>query len=195
MTVPPVTSATANNAVTDAFTNPHSALNQTDFLKLLVAQIQYQDPMNPQSDTQMAAQLAQFTSLQQATQSSASLAMMQANNLVGSTVTVQVDSQNTASGVVSGVVMVNGAPQVTVNGANYQLSQIISVKPTQNTNTAAGASSPATPASANPVATVANTVTTVAKTATTAATTAVSTLANAASRAATPATSRLQSNN
>ena len=124
------TDTTAATAATDAFTNPNSVLNQADFLQLLVAQIQYQDPMNPQSDTQMAAQMAQFTSLQQATQTSSSLAMMQANSLVGSTVTVQVDSQTTASGVVSGVVINSGTPQITVGGTNYSLSQVISVAPT-----------------------------------------------------------------
>jgi len=137
MNVTSATSTSVNNAITDAFTNPKSSLNQNDFLKLLVAQIQYQDPMNPQSDTQMAAQLAQFTSLQQAAQSSSSLAMIQANTLVGNTVTVQVDPKTTASGMVTGVVMNNGTPQVTVNGTNYNLNQITSVTPT-----------PATPATA-----------------------------------------------
>lgn len=130
------TSATAGtDSTTDTFTNPNSALNQTDFLQLLVAQIQYQDPMNPQSDTDMAAQLAQFTSLQQATQSTSSLAMMQANSLVGSTVAIQVDSTDTTSGVVTGVVMNNGAPQITVGGTNYSLSQITAVTPTSTTGT------------------------------------------------------------
>ena len=137
MNVTSATTTQVNNAVTDAFSNPKSNLNQTDFLKLLVAQIQYQDPMNPQSDTQMAAQLAQFTSLQQASQSSSSLAMIQANSLVGNTVTVQVDSKTTASGVVTGVVMNNGTAQITVNGTNYNLTQVTSVKPTQTTTTAA----------------------------------------------------------
>ena len=136
-----VSSATNGGSLnaTDAAANPGQTLNQNDFLKLLVAQIQFQDPMNPQSNTDMAAQLAQFTSLQQASQSSSSLAMMQANSLVGSTVTVQVDSQTTASGVVSGVVVNNGTPQITVrstnaNGvnttANYTVSQVTSVVPT-----------------------------------------------------------------
>ena len=138
---------------TDTVTNPSSALNQNDFLQLLVAQIQYQDPMNPQSDTAMAAQLAQFTSLQQATQSSSSLAMMQANGLVGSTVTVQVDSQTTASGIVSGVVLNNGTPQITVQttnasgvstSTNYNVSQVTSVVPTPiPTAPAPAATSPA----------------------------------------------------
>jgi flagellar basal-body rod modification protein FlgD len=144
------TPGTAATTSTDTVTNSSSALNQNDFLKLLVAQIQYQDPLNPQSNTDMAAQLAQFTALQQATQSSSSLAMMQANGLVGSTVTVQVDSQNTATGIVSGVVLSNGAPQITVqttnaNGvntsANYNLSQVTSVVPTPIPT----ASSPANP--------------------------------------------------
>ena len=139
MSVPAITSNTTTTNTTDAFTNPKSSLNQTDFLKLLVAQIQFQDPMNPQSNTDMAAQLAQFTSLQQATQSSSSLAMMQANSLIGSTVTVQVDSRTSASGVVTGVVLNNGTPQITVqstnaNGVNvstnYNLNQVTSVIPT-----------------------------------------------------------------
>lgn len=122
-------SAAGGSTAAVAVSNPSSTLNQQDFLKLLVAQIQYQDPMNPQSDTQMAAQMAQFTALQQSTQSSASLAMMQANSLVGSTVTLQVDSTHSASGLVTGVVLSNGTPQITVGGANYGLGQITSITP------------------------------------------------------------------
>ena len=125
----------ASSSAQDSFTNPSSALNQSDFLKLLVAQIQYQDPMNPQSDTQMAAQMAQFTSLQQATQSTSSLAMMQANSLVGSNVTVAIDSQHSTSGVVTGVTVNNGTPQVTISGQNYGLSQITSILPASNSTT------------------------------------------------------------
>jgi flagellar basal-body rod modification protein FlgD len=139
---------TAGQNTADSFTNPSSVLNQTDFLQLLVAQIQYQDPMNPQSDTDMAAQLAQFTSLQQATQSSSSLAMMQASGMVGSTVTVQVDSQNSATGVVTGVVMSNGTPQITIDGTNYNLSQVTTIVPatTSGAQTAtAGTSGGTTP--------------------------------------------------
>jgi flagellar basal-body rod modification protein FlgD len=138
-----VTTASAASGAatpTDTTANPSSTLNQADFLQLLVAQLQNQDPMNPQSNTDMAAQMAQFTSLQQATQSTSSLAMMQANGLVGSAVTVQVDSQNTASGVVSGVVLNNGVPQITINSTNYNLSQVIAVAP----NTTATATPPAT---------------------------------------------------
>jgi flagellar basal-body rod modification protein FlgD len=129
MSVSAVTNSTAVNAKTDSSINPKGALNQQDFLKLLVAQIQFQDPLNPQSDTQMAAQLAQFTSLQQSAQTSSSLAMLQANSLIGSTVTVQIDSKTTATGAVTGVVLNNGTPQITVGGVNYSLSQVTAITP------------------------------------------------------------------
>lgn len=118
------------------------ALTQNDFLQLLVAQMQNQDPMNPQSDTDMAAQMAQFTSLTQATNMSSSLSMLQANSLIGSTVTIQTDSRgDITSGVVqsvqAGAAASNGVPQIVVNGTAYNVSQVLSVTPTVvNSNTA-----------------------------------------------------------
>ena len=125
--------ATTTNLAKSAtpLTGSAQTLNQNDFLQLLVKQIQFQDPMNPKSNTDMAAQMAQFTSLQQASQMSSSLSMLQANSLVGSTVTVQVDPSNNtvATGQVSGVSMDNGTPQIIINGLTYKLSQLISVMP------------------------------------------------------------------
>ncbi len=127
-------STTSTASALDTTPNPSQTLNQNDFLKLLVSQIQYQDPMNPKSDTDMASQMAQFTTLQQASQSTTSLAMLQANSLLGSTVTVPADLQNptagTINGVVSGVVMNNGTPQITVGTNTYTLSQVLAVLPT-----------------------------------------------------------------
>ena len=134
---------TASGSTTDTTANPASTLSQADFLKLLVAQMQNQDPMNPQSDTDMAAQMAQFSSLTESTNMSNSLSMMQANSLVGSTVNLQIDSNTTASGVVQGVVMTNGSPEVIVNGASYPLNEIVSVAPTVSSGTAATPGSPA----------------------------------------------------
>ena len=42
-------------------------MGENDFLNMLVAQLNYQDPMNPMDSQQFAAQLAQFTSVEQLT--------------------------------------------------------------------------------------------------------------------------------
>lgn len=55
------------NALQDA------SMGGMDFLQLLVEQLKHQDPMNPQDSTAFAAQLAQFTSLEQMVQMNGSL--------------------------------------------------------------------------------------------------------------------------
>ncbi len=44
---------------------PKNELGKDDFLKLFVTQLQNQNPLNPEADTEMAAKLAQFNGLEQ----------------------------------------------------------------------------------------------------------------------------------
>lgn len=48
-------------------TNPGGKLGKDEFLRMLIAQLKNQDPMNPANGEDMAAQLAQFSSLEQLT--------------------------------------------------------------------------------------------------------------------------------
>lgn len=50
---------------TNTTTQGSSSLGKDDFMKLLIQQMKHQDPMNPMDGTQFAAQLAQFSSLEQ----------------------------------------------------------------------------------------------------------------------------------
>ena len=59
------TSAPSTSATAAA---PGGKMGKDEFLKLLVAQLKNQDPMNPSNGQEMAAQLAQFSSLEQLTQ-------------------------------------------------------------------------------------------------------------------------------
>ena len=109
-------------------------LSQNDFLNLLVTQMTSQDPLNPTSDTQMAANMAQFTALSQANTMSANISsllaqqqVVQANSMIGSTVSLQVDPKTTASGVVQSVDLSTGVPQIVVNNTPYNLGQVLSI--------------------------------------------------------------------
>jgi flagellar basal-body rod modification protein FlgD len=89
-----------------------------------------QDPLNPQSDADFIAQMAQFSSLQANTNMQQALSQMQATGLLGQTVTLQLDaSKPPVQGVVSAVQLIKGVPQIVVNGMNYDLSQVTSVMP------------------------------------------------------------------
>ena len=59
--------------------NPGGELDKNDFLKLMVAQLQAQNPMEPTSDTEYTAELAQFSQLEQTTNIAATT-----NELAGS---------------------------------------------------------------------------------------------------------------
>ena len=117
---------------------PQQTLSQADFLKLLVAQLSTQDPLNPVSNTDFAAQMAQFSTLQ-ATQTmqtdlssvQTSLALLEARSLLGKTVDLKDSTGQTVSGTVTGVRYESGAPNVIVNGQSYPLSQVISLSQAQ----------------------------------------------------------------
>ena len=113
---------------------PMKTLGQEDFLKLVVTQLTTQDPLHPMADTQFIAQMAQFTALEQTKGLQAELAqlrsdqhLVQANALIGRE--VQLDGAEATSGIVSAVKMDEGIPKLLVDGQLYQLSQVLSIKP------------------------------------------------------------------
>jgi flagellar basal-body rod modification protein FlgD len=117
-----------------------STLDQADYLKLLVTQMTEQDPLNPQSDTAFAAQLAQFSSLQETQTMTNNLQSMQATSLIGQTVSVasNANSSQTTSGVVSSVSISAGVPSLVIGGQLYALSQLTGVVNPSAASTASG---------------------------------------------------------
>jgi flagellar basal-body rod modification protein FlgD len=113
---------------------PLQTLGQKDFLQLLVTQLQSQDPLDPQKDTEFIAQMAQFTTLEQTKTMQSDIAglradqrVLQATGLLGHTVQLVDSDGNVASGTVTGLNLLADEPQLVVNGQSYALSQMVSV--------------------------------------------------------------------
>ena len=91
-------------------TDPGGSLGEDAFMKLLVTQMQNQDPLSPTDSSQMMSQLAQFTSVEQLNNLASATTALQLGQdfagavaLIGHTVTYQKADGTQATGVVSGV--------------------------------------------------------------------------------------------
>ena len=111
---------------------PVRTLNQDDFLKLLVAQLTTQDPMNPQTDTQFIAQMAQFSALEQSKSMQSDIAQLQANGMIGRMVELQDPDGSLFSGTVDAIRIDAGKPYIVVSGLTYELSAVRSIEQASN---------------------------------------------------------------
>lgn len=112
-------------------TTSNSSLGKDAFLQLLVTQMKYQDPLNPNTDTEFVAQLATFSQLEQMQNLSQTSANSQALGLVGATVAVKVQNSSGnisyKTGVVDFATMNNGKAQLYIDGSYYSLDQLDTV--------------------------------------------------------------------
>ena len=65
MSVTNTVTSTAGTANAVATTSSKNVIGKDEFLKMLIAQLKNQDPLNPLDGTAFTAQLAQFSSLEQ----------------------------------------------------------------------------------------------------------------------------------
>ncbi|OAI42762.1 hypothetical protein AYO38_02875 [bacterium SCGC AG-212-C10] len=75
--IDPVVSLTNANASSAPQKTPSADLGQIDFMKLIIAQMQNQNPLEPQSNTDFMAQMAQFEGLNQSKAMSAGIRVLQ----------------------------------------------------------------------------------------------------------------------
>lgn len=102
------------------------------FLQLLVAQLQYQDPLEPQTDTAFVTQLAQMTSLEQLQAMNSSMTSSQAYDMIGKYVYAEVLNKTTGEtecylGQVESVAVKGGVKYVVVGDTAIPVSDIAQV--------------------------------------------------------------------
>jgi|SRR4051794_357307 flagellar basal-body rod modification protein FlgD len=112
------------------------------FLKLLVAQLKYQDPSNPADSTQFLAQTAQFTQVEKLGDIADMLKsqrLIGASSLVGHTVTYMDENGARLSGVISAAKL-NGdsEPMLRIGNTDVQLSKVMEVQPPATTTGSTG---------------------------------------------------------
>ena len=109
--------------VTQTASGKNAEMGKDQFLKLFVAQLQHQDPMNPMEDSDFMGQMASFSTLEQVTNLAtaneaiaANLHLSQSVGLIGRTVTWTDEADVTHTGVVEKVSQQDGNPVLTVSG-------------------------------------------------------------------------------
>ena len=121
-------------------TTPGAELGRDAFLKLLVAQLKYQDPSKPADSAQFLAQTAQFTMVEKLTELAtaqqdmvAAQRMVGASNLVGHTITYITTDGQTATGVVTAATISGSSPTLRVGNTDVPLSSVKEVQTPRTT--------------------------------------------------------------
>jgi flagellar basal-body rod modification protein FlgD len=130
------TSGTAGTGQTTTTTGQSKTSMDKDlFLKLLVAQLKYQDPSKPADATAFLAQTAQFTMVEKLEDSSKAQQsllnaqlMLGATNLVGRTVSYTGADGIEHTGVVSSATISGSSPTVKVGNTDVPLSSVKEVR-------------------------------------------------------------------
>jgi flagellar basal-body rod modification protein FlgD len=130
----PVTAGQPTGLLGLAATTSGSSEDKQLFMQMLVAQLRYQDPMNPADTSEFLSQSAQFTALEKMQNVADAVGMVLggqmafgASSLVGRTVTYTLADGTEGQGVVRGVTFDTTGPVLDVDGTDVPLVNVQSV--------------------------------------------------------------------
>ena len=108
-----------------------SSLDKDAFLQLLVAEMKYQDPLEPTSNTEYISQFTTFSELEQMQNMSSSMDLQRVSNLVGQYVLINHESETgdikQIMGKVDYVLYEGGKPYLHVQDGDYSLDELDSI--------------------------------------------------------------------
>lgn len=112
-----------------------AGITPNDFLKMMITQLQNQDPLNPTSSDQILQQISQIDNIQATASLTTSLntvasdqGFATASSLIGKQVQGVDSGGNPVSGNIDSVSFANGAATLNVGNQTMQLSGISSIK-------------------------------------------------------------------
>jgi flagellar basal-body rod modification protein FlgD len=128
-TQPTAQIASTGSAIPQAVTNPDATLGQNDFLKLMIAQLQAQNPLEPGNTNEYVSELAQFTQVEQTTNLANASELSGAVQLIGRTVNYSSSTGAAGTGKVESVQSDASGTTVTVEGVTgVKLASITEVQ-------------------------------------------------------------------
>lgn len=123
-----VESASQNSLKNTTGTN---SMDKDAFLQLLVAQMKYQDPLEPTSNTEYISQYAQFSQVEQMQNMAGTMELQRASSLVGQEVYIKTTSSSGETSYVQGkvdyVVYENGKAYLSINEQLYSMDDLDTV--------------------------------------------------------------------
>lgn len=110
----------------------NSSLDKDAFLQLLVAQMRYQDPLEPTSNTEFISQFATFSELEEMQNMRLSMDIQRAQDLVGQEVIMRTTNETTGAtsyktGRVDYIEISNGKPYLVIEEEQYPLDDLDTV--------------------------------------------------------------------
>ena len=107
-----------------------TSLDKDAFLRLLLTELKYQDPLNPTDDKAFIAQMAQFTSLEQMQNMSRVMSLSQSCAMIGRQISAR-SKDKEVSGIAEAVVIRNNAPYIRVGGDEAPLESVTEIRPAE----------------------------------------------------------------
>lgn len=121
----------SQNSLKKAKSSDNNGMDKEAFLQLLVAQMQYQDPLEPTSNTEYISQYAQFSQVEQMQNMAATSELARATSLVGQEVYIKTTTSNGDSkllyGKVDYVVFEAGKAYLAIDESLYSLDDLDTV--------------------------------------------------------------------
>lgn len=123
-------------------TTGYGSLDKDAFMKILVAQLRYQNPLSPQQDSQqMIAQLTQFSMLEQLYSLGSQLESMVSSgmagalsNMLGKEISYINDEGDVVSGIAESVVFKGGVQMLVVDGVEVLPEALTSIRNKEDTD-------------------------------------------------------------
>lgn len=126
-----VVETSSESSLKKAKKSSENGMDKEAFLQLLVAQMKYQDPLEPTSNTEFVTQYAQFSQVEQLQNMSSNMELQRASSLVGQQVRVKTTNTsgdtNYVEGKVDYVAYENGKAYVSIEGNKYSIDDLDAV--------------------------------------------------------------------